>query len=167
MLPPVIPLAMCLFLFVHHSLMEIILGIGTNGSCKLVLYKLLPWYFEIHWNTIRAVGCKYKTWHIVLLDYSNLLYFFCFVFCRDACKALPKSLYRVFDLANSLAREEYESIINGIIIPHGATFTWVKGALLSCWLEEVSTVLLVGNFQDNFVKDAIFPHQSDINADRL
>ncbi|URE06005.1 hypothetical protein MUK42_02084 [Musa troglodytarum] len=25
---------------------------------------------------------------------------------RDACKALPKSLYRVFDLANSLAREE-------------------------------------------------------------
>ncbi|URE06006.1 hypothetical protein MUK42_02084 [Musa troglodytarum] len=55
---------------------------------------------------------------------------------RDACKALPKSLYRVFDLANSLAREDsvlqdtpeelsIHELSQGSLRPLGLNFTAV------------------------------------------
>ncbi|THU56155.1 hypothetical protein C4D60_Mb11t14270 [Musa balbisiana] len=66
---------------------------------------------------------------------------------RDACKSLLNFLSDVFDLANSSAGEKYQSIINGTIIPRGATLTRIliaslTGALPSSRLEEVTYVLL-------------------------
>ncbi|XP_008802144.2 transportin MOS14 isoform X2 [Phoenix dactylifera] len=66
---------------------------------------------------------------------------------RDACKSILTFLSDVFDLANCSAGEKYQSIINGVILPRGATLTRIliaslTGALPSSRLEEVTYVLL-------------------------
>nr|XP_010906804.1 transportin MOS14 isoform X1 [Elaeis guineensis] len=66
---------------------------------------------------------------------------------RDACKSILTFLSDVFDLANCSAGEKYQSIINGVILPRGASLTRIliaslTGALPSSRLEEVTYVLL-------------------------
>ncbi|ONK70738.1 uncharacterized protein A4U43_C04F1020 [Asparagus officinalis] len=66
---------------------------------------------------------------------------------RDACKSILTFLSDVLDLANSSAGEKYRSIIDGVVLPRGATLTRIliaslTGALPSSRLEEVSYVLL-------------------------
>ncbi|KAJ0970466.1 hypothetical protein J5N97_023343 [Dioscorea zingiberensis] len=66
---------------------------------------------------------------------------------RDACKSILTFLSDVFNLTNSSAGEKYRSIVNGVVLPRGATLTRIliasfTGALPPSRLEEVAYVLL-------------------------
>ncbi|XP_058071597.1 transportin MOS14 [Magnolia sinica] len=66
---------------------------------------------------------------------------------RDACNSILTFLSDVLDLTNSSVGERYRPIIDGVIVPRGASLTRIliaslTGALPSSRLEEVTYVLL-------------------------